>query len=175
MALSPDRAEPYALRAAAAVGRQDFTRAIADSTVAIRRDPASAQAYVNRGAAYHRKGDLAAAIADYDKAVELDFGLAAAWYNRGVALYEQGLQKGSRMAASPTGPSAAAVRPAVSDLSRAIALDPKNADAYFNRGVAQFAQSDMAAALADFEKVLELDPANADARRYRDLAQERRR
>jgi tetratricopeptide (TPR) repeat protein len=130
---------------------------------------------VNRGAAYHRRGDLAAAIADYDKAIELDDKLAVAWYDRGLALIQQRQEKAPRLAARPTGPSAGVAEPAIADLSRAIALDPKNADAYFNRGVAQYERSAMSAALADFDKVLQLQPDNADARRYRQLAQEGRR
>ena len=54
-------------------------------------------------------------------------------------------------------------------------MDPENADAYFNRGVAHYAQASLADALADFDKVLQLQPDNADARRYRELAQSGRR
>jgi tetratricopeptide (TPR) repeat protein len=150
---------------------------VTDYTEAIRRDPKRAAAYVNRGVAYHFQKNLPAAIADYDTAVGLDFGvnhLPAAWFNRGVALYEQKIGEGIQtVTAAPIEYSV--IKPAIADLSQAIALDPKNADAYYNRGVAHFAQSNMAAALADFKKVLDLDPDNADARRYRDLAQQRRR
>ena len=91
-----------------------------------------------------------------------------------MALYRQRREAGSRLAASPGGASPAALEPAIADLGRAIALDPKNVDAYFNRGVMYFERAALEAALADFDKVLELDPGNFEARRFRELVQKRK-
>jgi tetratricopeptide (TPR) repeat protein len=47
---------------------------------------------------------------------------------------------------------------AIEALSKAIALNPKNANAFFWRGMYFFRTNDDAAAIADFEKAMELDP-----------------
>jgi tetratricopeptide (TPR) repeat protein len=53
---------------------------------------------------------------------------------------------------------------AVDELSRAVALDPKNALAFNNRGVALAALGQIPAARGDFEHALALDPNLAEAR-----------
>jgi Flp pilus assembly protein TadD len=53
---------------------------------------------------------------------------------------------------------------AVDELSRAVAMDPRNALAYNNRGVALAALGQLPAAAADFEHALALDPHLAEAR-----------
>lgn len=53
---------------------------------------------------------------------------------------------------------------AVEELSRAVALDPRNALAFNNRGVALAALGQSAAAAADFEHALALDAKLAEAR-----------
>jgi tetratricopeptide (TPR) repeat protein len=47
---------------------------------------------------------------------------------------------------------------AIDDYSKAIELDPKEAQSWLNRGNAYFAQEDMEKALADFDTALELSP-----------------
>ena len=51
---------------------------------------------------------------------------------------------------------------AIAACSRAIALDGKNAKAYFNRGVAREAKNDTAGAAQDFQKAFQLDPRLKD-------------
>jgi Flp pilus assembly protein TadD len=53
---------------------------------------------------------------------------------------------------------------AVEELSRAVALDPRNALVFNNRGVALAALGQVPAAEADFEHALELDPHLDEAR-----------
>jgi tetratricopeptide (TPR) repeat protein len=53
---------------------------------------------------------------------------------------------------------------ALDELSHAVALDPRNALAFNNRGVALAALAQIPAARADFEHALELDPDLAEAR-----------
>lgn len=52
---------------------------------------------------------------------------------------------------------------AIIDYSQAIILDKKNRDAYYNRGICEFALDNLDAAIKDFNKTLELDPKYADA------------
>jgi tetratricopeptide (TPR) repeat protein len=49
---------------------------------------------------------------------------------------------------------------AIADYTQAIALDPKYAPAYYNRGLAWEKKNDLPEALADFEKFAEVDPSN---------------
>ena len=52
---------------------------------------------------------------------------------------------------------------AITDYSRAIKIDSKNALAYNNRGLAKKAKGDLDGALADYNQAIELDPKNANA------------
>jgi tetratricopeptide (TPR) repeat protein len=56
---------------------------------------------------------------------------------------------------------------ALADYSRAIALEPTNADAYHRRGNTHVAAKDLPQAIADFTKAIELDPAFVPAYRSR--------
>ena len=54
---------------------------------------------------------------------------------------------------------------AIADYDKAIALDPNDAGAYTNRGVAYGRKGDKDQAIADFRKVLEINPSDQDAKR----------
>jgi tetratricopeptide (TPR) repeat protein len=54
---------------------------------------------------------------------------------------------------------------AIADLSRALELNPYNADAYSNRGVARESQGDYAQAVADYDRYIELEPEDSDYER----------
>ena len=59
---------------------------------------------------------------------------------------------------------------AIANYDRAIALDPDDADAYHNRGIAKDAQGDYAAAIADFDRAIALEPDGADVYHNRGVA-----
>src|SRR5262245_5379233 len=61
----------YHRRGTAHASRNEYDRAIADFTGAIKIDPKHVSAYNARGLAYASKGDYERAIADVTKAVEL--------------------------------------------------------------------------------------------------------
>jgi lipoprotein NlpI len=62
--------------------KQDYDRAIADYTEAIRLDPKYAISFDNRGQAYYAKQDYDRAIADYNEAIRLDAKNALAFSHR---------------------------------------------------------------------------------------------
>ena len=53
---------------------------------------------------------------------------------------------------------------AITNLSRAIELDPDNVDAYYLRGLTYSREEEFDKAIADFEKVAEFDPNHADVK-----------
>jgi tetratricopeptide (TPR) repeat protein len=52
---------------------------------------------------------------------------------------------------------------AISDFTKAIEIDPKNTDAYNNRGNARYALGDKPGAIADYSKAIEINPKYAAA------------
>ena len=54
-------------------------------------------------------------------------------------------------------------RGAIADYSKAIALQPNFADAYYSRGNSKLQLKDYIGAIADYSKAIELKPDNADA------------
>jgi tetratricopeptide (TPR) repeat protein len=63
--------------------KDDFDRAIADNTEAIRLSPNNPPAFNNRGLAHYGKSDFDLALADYNEAIRLDPFFADAFCNRG--------------------------------------------------------------------------------------------
>ena len=60
-------------------------------------------------------------------------------------------------------------RSAIKEYDQAIKLDPQNADAYFNRGVANFKLEQYKWAIADFDHVIKIDPKNSEAYKTRGI------
>ena len=145
--------------------KKDYDRAIADYDQAIRVDPLPGVAaddrgrtgtnvYNNRGYAYFAKKDYARAIADYDRAIKVDPEDPAGLQQSRPRLFRhEGLTTApsptsarrsssirtmpsrSTIAASPITPSATTTVPSPTS-AQAIRLDPKYAEAFYNRGSA---------------------------------------
>jgi tetratricopeptide (TPR) repeat protein len=64
---------------------------------------------------------------------------------------------------------------AIEDLSRAVALDPGNAEAYYQRGLAYTLMGEADKALADYEETCALDPYHRKAAEKRDELLESRK
>ena len=76
----------YVNRGLAWADKQEYDKAIADFTEAIRLDPKNACAYNNRGMRLGRQeGAFDKAIADFTEAIRLDPKNASAYGNRGLA------------------------------------------------------------------------------------------
>ena len=103
-------------------------------------------AYSNRGIGFYNKGDYARAISDYTTAINL--GAKANRYdNRGLAYHK--VHDYDR---------------AIADYTTAIRIDPRFADAYFNRALAhRDGKGDHNRAISDFSKVIELEPRDVVA------------
>ncbi len=134
----------------------------------IAKSPQKARAYNDRGDAYAMRGDVKRALADYDKviAIGLEKGadekdtsspafrrtgqtrlaLTAAYYNRAIVYHR--LKYFNR---------------AISDLSKALDLDPRLPMAHYRRGLLYAATGNGERALADFAGEIENNPSFAPA------------
>ncbi len=168
-----DYAKAYCNRGVAKYKLKKYAEAIADCDEAIAINPNYAMAYNARGLAQDARKEYAAAIEDYSKAIEKDPKFAAAYNNRGATKYNlkkyaEAIEDYDRAIAisksaavySNRGESKIALKKyaeAIEDCSRAIAIDPKFAEAYYNRGTAKQASGDPAGAQEDFETARRLE------------------
>ena len=127
--------------------QDNYAKAIADYTEAIRLDPRDAKAYYSRGLAYDNKGDYDKAIADYTEAIRLDPKDAKAYFNRG-GIYDD-MRNYDK---------------AIADFTEVIRLDPKSAKAYSSgRADTYEHKGDHDKAIRDSIEAIRLDPNCASA------------
>lgn len=107
----------------------------------------TAAEFIKRGKELLEQKQFYAAGQAFDAAVKLDPSSAEAYCFRGKLQLDHA--KGN------------------DDLSKAIALKPDYADAYYERGLNQDLGDDRAAALRDYNKAIELDPRHLNAYRTR--------
>ena len=160
-----------------------------DLSQAIELDPNLAAAYENRGAAYLDKGEIDLAMEDLDRAIALDLNSESAFRKRATIYLTKKLSQKSlllrrekvRMTETVSVTLTSILShpgrgvqgrcfeivskcendSAIQDLERAIALDPKSASAYCNRGVAYWYKGAHARAVADYDKAIGIGPENS--------------
>lgn len=174
----------------------DHAAAIADYDRALELDPAHARAYNNRGLAHAFVGNVEQALADYNAAIRVDPTYARAHKNRLALLEQQSSAAGDsaqalRDLAEAYGRLAelepeqragylsrqgstwyrlgefAAARRA---FDAALAADPQQVDALYERALLNLAEGQRDAALADLNRVLDLSPRAANAYYARGIA-----
>src|SRR5436190_1585059 len=118
--------------------RSDFKGAVQDFTRALDLDPKRTDAVLGRGKARYKL--KSAAEADYTRAIDRGHDLESNYRER--AAVRLGLPH---------------LRGAISDLSRAILLEPKNAQLYANRSIACFGVQSWENALRDLQRVQALE------------------
>ncbi len=112
---------------------------------ALELEPDLLGARSDRGVARLTLGLVDEAVEDFLRCTQLAPGVARHWSNLGNALGSAGSEG------------------AIAALDRAIALDPRLAEAFVNRGIASLQQQDAKAGRRDFERAIELDPRQARA------------
>jgi Flp pilus assembly protein TadD len=187
----PDAAYVLYQEALDAMKAGDFKTALSDINAALALQDDSATLYVARGAIEDRSGDDAAAVADCTHAIALDPRSESAFAMRGQA--ERAMNVGDAspsVAAVRLKPSmddltqALALDPhdpvvlwlrgldrldsgdaagSVADLSAAIAVQPKYAQAYLARGRAYVREGNVVLASADLRQAAALFKAQGDA------------
>ena len=121
--------------------KDEFEKAIADFTKAIKHKSDYPDAYNNRGCAYFAKGELENAIADFSRAIELMPGFLEAYHYRGLAYFLKGN-----------------FDDAVVDLNEVIHLNPDDAVAYHRRGIIYLRKGDFDTAIINLDKAIKINP-----------------
>jgi tetratricopeptide (TPR) repeat protein len=139
------------------VAGNDYDRAIADFTLAIRLNPNKFEYYAARGDAYATKGDPDRAVADYGTVLRLKPDDALTYTKRGD-VYADKMDYDR----------------AIADYDQAIKLDPAESS-YIGRGDIYNRKGDYARAIADYDAAIASgngdDPDHTVARQHRDEAE----
>jgi tetratricopeptide (TPR) repeat protein len=168
---------------------EDYERALADFSEAIRNYPNFSNAYNSRAIIYidHKK-NYSAAVSDATAAIRIRPDFDSAYYNRGLAYfsmnsYDAALTDFTRVTQlTPNDPDPFYYRgriyyeqknfaQALSNFTRAVSLDPKHAMSYLYRGNCYYLQKDYQTAISDFTESIRLQPL-ATSYRNRALAYE---
>jgi tetratricopeptide (TPR) repeat protein len=143
--------------------------------------PDSMLAHLRRGEIYQQRGELEAAAADFRRAATLDTAatrplealgdvqLELAWFARAAEAYRSNLELDDRSARVTYKLALARYRTgdlpgAMTELTKAIALDDQMADAYYLLGMCLRERNQASAALEAFERAVTLSPALIAAR-----------
>jgi tetratricopeptide (TPR) repeat protein len=145
--VTEEKIDIHHARGEAYVQKEEWDKAIADFTEAIRLDPEDAQYWCFRGRAYQRKGELDSAIADYSEAARLTPKDIHPYLYR----YSAHEKKGE-------------VEKAIGDLDAAIAIDPRCAVCYEARGMLRLAHGGPAQGIADLRAALQYYPEHVGAK-----------
>lgn len=179
----------YYERANEQFAQGNYGSAIADYNEVTRLDPNNARAYNNRGLAHAALGQNDEALADYNAAVVRDATYLRAYKNR-LPLLEQ---RGALREIAADYAMLAQLEPQNAGLYRyrqgsalrglgdnagawnaftaALAADPQQVDALYERGLLNAAAGNAPDALRDFDRALELSPRAANALYARGLVQ----
>jgi tetratricopeptide (TPR) repeat protein len=181
--VTPKRAIILTSRALASRAKNDFSRADADLTEAIRIDEAFAPAYEARGDLLRDENECARAILDFGQVIKLDPNRAPAYFGRGTCYLVVGdtgraltdfdeilrldinnvhhLALPSSLLKARVESAIQDYEHAVTDFSLAIRFDPISPKPYLDRGDAFSANGDYDKALSDYDEALKLDEKNA--------------
>jgi tetratricopeptide (TPR) repeat protein len=152
LGLRPFSAADYINRATRNYEAREYDRAIADFTEAIRLDPQSAAAHLGRGKCYNALDDKSPV--ELNEAFRRD--RPAHSYQERNSAYQDEAQ-----ASRAPEPSEIAGH-VMADLNEAIRLEPANADAYYERGLA-FRNQNPYRAIADLTEAICLNPRHLKA------------
>ena len=119
---------------------------------------------LNYGLHHANPGQTSKPMDGFNRAIERNTDFTDAYTNR--ELMREGMGEFREIAA----PNSGVYRRVIQDLSRAIELDPANAPAYTNRGIAHTNLDEYRPAIEDLSRAIELDPANAPAYTARGMA-----
>jgi tetratricopeptide (TPR) repeat protein len=169
LAYSPEAVALYE-KGNAFVAADDPASAIAAYDQAVSLEPEYFEAWDARADALNRNGQFSEALESSSRALAINSRYVPGWINRGQILYNLGYvyedQKNDPAKANEY------YLQQVQAFEKAIALDPANADAWFNKGYALAGMKQYDEALAAFDKVKELNPSYPKIDKNRQIAQQ---
>jgi tetratricopeptide (TPR) repeat protein len=130
----------YINRGMAYLSKQDYDRALADLSQAIKIEPNRAVAYFNRAGIFYAKENYDLAIADCNQVIKLQPNFALAYVKRGATYFAK---KDYELA--------------ISDLNQAIKIQP-DSDTYMIRGDFYYEKGDYDLAVTDYSQSLKFKP-----------------
>jgi tetratricopeptide (TPR) repeat protein len=144
------RGEALQFRGEAYANKEQYAKAIADFSEAIKLKFKVDVMLFERGSVYVREKEYDNAIADYSRAIQLDNKVAEYFLERGRAYGLRG-----RFFSRD-------YKDAIADFDQAIKLDPKLAGAFYYRGALKKVMDNPAGGVADIAHACELDPQVGD-------------
>ena len=137
--------EDFFARGVQRMDKGDLDGAIADFNKAVAQRPDNPDAYFERGVAWCLKIEVDKALADFDKAISLAPNRVDFYKRRAQCRMRYVTDNEERLEV-------------IADLNKGLAVDPKNAELYFFRGLVKHASEDFAGTLADYDRAVELGP-----------------
>ena len=167
IALNPSNADAYFNQGNAYYQTGDYDAALYEYDIVINMKPKFEEAYHNRGNAYYNKGEYNKAIGDYSREIELYPMNAEAYYNRGNAYfnmmeYDKAINDYNKAIKFPVNKGKYVMNNG-SDDEWLEGLNLKDANAYNNRGNANYKIGDYDAAIWDYSKAINLNPSGIKA------------
>lgn len=144
----PNVAWSYDLRGTILYHRNDYDGAEKAIRQSLKLDPSLAVAHINLGLVFTARGDHQAAIAEYKKAIQLRSGIAIAHNNLGYEFFLMGGHD----------------KWAISELRRAIALDPNYANPHVTLGDVWSCDKMPDDAITEYKTAVQVDPNSVYAR-----------
>jgi tetratricopeptide (TPR) repeat protein len=166
---SPDAVTLYE-QGTALVAADNLSGAITSFDQALLLEPEYYEAWDARADALNRDGQFSRALESSTRALAINSSYLPGWINRGQILYNLGYvyedQKKDPVKANEY------YLQQIQAFEKAIALDPTNADAWFNKAYALAGMKKYDEAIAAFDKVKELDPAYPKIDKNREIARQ---
>jgi tetratricopeptide (TPR) repeat protein len=174
----PNQAHAHFVLAKNLIDVPDMNAALESMNRSIQLDPKMPESYFYRGNIYYGQENYAAALNDYLKAVELNPKYSEAYYNIGVTYnttnkFQESIEPLTKAISLVPNEymyqtrassffNLRRLQEAVDDYSKAIAINPKAGQAYFNRGATYLNMQQKANACADWKTASGLGFTKAD-------------
>ena len=147
---------------------ENYTGAITAYNNAIFLEPSYFEAWNGLADALNRNGQFNDALAASNRSLEINPDYVQGWINRGQILYNIGYRyedSAHNMAAAD-----ALYAEQLTAFEKAVALDPENAEAWFNKGYALAGMRMYDEAIAAFDQVKAIDPSYPNLQKNREIA-----
>jgi tetratricopeptide (TPR) repeat protein len=168
---SPDAVTLYE-QGTASVAAGNLSDAITAFDQALLLEPEYYEAWDARADALNRDGQFSSALESSSRALAVNSSYLPGWINRGQILYNPGYVYEDQIK-YPVKANESYLEQ-VQAFEKAIALDPTNADAWFNKAYALAGLKRYDEAIAAFDKVKELNPAYPKIDKNREIARQLR-